>query len=213
MKTRFASLTILCLALAAIPALAEVLYDNGPINGTSSGWIFSFGFTVSDSFTLLNNSTVGGFEFGAWEYPGDVLSSVEWSITSQENGGTAYGSGTASGKNLTDKFISTNQLGFDIDEITVTGLNVGMNGGTYWLNLLDAQDPRGDPTYWDENSGAGCMSNGCPSTAYELGIGTVPSESFTITGSGSGTTPEPGSFMLLASGVIALAGMLRRKLL
>jgi PEP-CTERM motif len=199
--------------LAMFPASAQVLYENGPINGTTNGWIFDFGFTVSDSFTLLNNSTVGGFEFGAWEYPGDVLSSVDWSITSQENGGTVYGSGTASGNNLTDKFISTNQSGFDIDEITVAGLNVGLNGGTYWLNLLDAQDPRGDPTYWDENSGAGCMSNGCPSKAYEFDIGTVPSESFTITGSGGGTTPEPSSFLLLASGVIGLGGVLRRKLL
>jgi hypothetical protein len=31
---RIASLTILCLALAAVSASAQVLYDNGPINGT-----------------------------------------------------------------------------------------------------------------------------------------------------------------------------------
>ena len=52
------------------------------------------------------------------------MSSVDWSITIGENGGTVFGSGTASGANLTDKFISTNQFGYDIDTITVTGLNV-----------------------------------------------------------------------------------------
>jgi len=211
MKTPIASLIILCLALVAIPASAQVLYENGPINGTTDAWIFDFGFTVSDTFGLTANSTIGGFQFGVWEFSGDVLSSVNWSITSLENGGTLYGSGTVSGKSLTDQFISTNQFGYDIDLITATGLNVGLSGGTYWLNLMNAQDPRGDPTYWDENSGAGCKSNGCPSLASEFDIGTVPSESFTITG--SGTTPEPSSIMLFGSGILGLAGILRRKLL
>ena len=40
-----------------------------------------------------------------------------------------FGSGTASGKNLTDQFISVNQYGYDIDKITVTGLNVNLCAG------------------------------------------------------------------------------------
>src|SRR5271167_3862660 len=115
MKTRKAVLTILCLTLAAIPASAQVLYDNGPISGTINGWVLNFGFITSDTFTLAANSTVGGFEFGAWEYPGDFFTSVDWSITSTENGGITFGSGTASGKNLTDQFISSNGYGFDVD--------------------------------------------------------------------------------------------------
>ncbi len=35
-----------------------------------------------------------------------------------------YGSGTVSGSNLTDSFISTNQYGYDIDEISASGLNL-----------------------------------------------------------------------------------------
>ena len=49
MKVRIASLTILCLALAAIPALAD--YNNGPINGTTDAWTINFGYVVSDTFT------------------------------------------------------------------------------------------------------------------------------------------------------------------
>jgi len=212
MKTRIASLTLLCLALAAIPASAQTLYENGPINGTVDAWIFFPPYVVSDTFTLSANSTVGGFELGTWEFPGDILTSLSWSITSLENGGTVYGSGKASGKNLTDTFLSTNQYDYDIDLITVTGLNVGLSSGTtYWLNLGNATDPRGDPVYWDENSGVGCKSSGCPSLASEVDIGTVPSESFTITG--SGTTPEPNSIVLFGSGVLGVASILRRKLL
>jgi hypothetical protein len=210
MKTRIASLTILCLMLAAVPARAD--YNNGPINGNVDAWPFDFGFILSDSF-VADNNTVTGFMLGAWEYPGDALSSVQWSITSGPDGGTLYGSGTASGKNLTDQFISSNGHGFDVDLITISGLNVAVTAGAqYWLNLANGTVPSGDPVYWDENSGLGCTSPGCPSQAYESLVGTVPSESFTINTGGQGTTPEPGSFMLLASGILGLIGVLRGKL-
>jgi hypothetical protein len=206
---RIASLVVICLALVAIPAWAD--YENGPINGTTDAWTINFGYIVSDTF-VADAAAVTGFSFGVWEFPGDTLSSVEWSITSGENSGTVFGSGTASGGNLADKFISTNQYGYNIDTITVTGLNVATTSGTtYWLNLQNAAVPSGDPVYWDENSGAGCKSSGCPSQASESAVGTIASEAFTITG--SGTTPEPSSIMLFGSGILGLAGLLRRKLL
>src|SRR5271157_604171 len=121
---RVFALTVLCLMLAAIPAVAQNWsYDNGPINGTTDAWTINFGYIVSDSY-IAGGTNVTGFQFGTWEFPGDVLSSVDWSITSGENGGTVFGSGTASGKNITDQFISTNQFGYDVDKITVSGLNV-----------------------------------------------------------------------------------------
>jgi len=218
MKLRIASLTILCLMLGAIPTLAQQdLYDNGPINGTTDAWTINFGYELADSFTLLNNSTVGGFNFGVWEYGGDRLTSVDWLISSFPDGGTRYGSGTASGSNLTDQFLSVNQYGYDIDRITVTGLNVALvSGNTYWLTLQNAVVPSGNPVYWDENSGAGCGGDdghggGCPSIASPGGVGSDPSEAFTIDGPG-GTTPEPDSFILLASGILGLTGLLRRRL-
>jgi hypothetical protein len=209
MKTRFASLTILLLAWAVVPAFAD--YDNGPINGTTDAWAINFGYIVSDSF-VQNYLRVSGFEFGVWEFPGDTVTSVEWSITSGENSGTVFGSGWTN--SLVDQFISTNKYGYDIDRITVFGLFVDVTAGTtYWLNLQNATVPSGNPVYWDENSGAGCHSAGCPSQASESAIGTIPSESFTIDGHETGTTPEPGSFLLVLSGILGLAGVLRRKLL
>jgi len=217
MKIQTVLLVTLCLAVTGVSASAQVLYDNGPINGTTDAWTINFGFLIADSFTLSNDSTVGGFNFGVWEFTGDRLISVDWLITSYPNSGTVYGSGTASGSNLTDRFISINQYGYDIDEITVTGLNVSLKSGTtYWLNLENAVVPSGDPVYWDENSGAGCGGDdghggGCPSMASSGGVGSDPSEAFTIDGTGGGTTPEPGSFLLMASGVVGMAGVLRYK--
>jgi len=210
MRTHIGRLTVLCLALAAVPAFAD--YDNGPISGTTGAWAINFGYIVSDTF-VAEGSLVTGFEFGFWEDPGNHLTSVQWSVTSGENSGTVYGSGIASGASLADKFLSNSQFGYDIDEITVSGLNVPTTPNTtYWLNLQNAMVPDGYSAYWDENSGKGCMSNGCPSSASESAVGTIPSESFTINGSSGGTTPEPGSFMLLASGILGLAGVLRRTL-
>ena len=216
-KMRIASLAMLCLVLM-LPASAQVLYDDGPINGTTDAWTINFGYVVGNTFTLSANSTVGGFNFGVWEFPGDIMASVDWSITSQYDGGTVYGSGTANGKNLTDQFISLNQYGYNIDKITVSNLNVPLSSGTtYWLNLQNASVASGDPVYWDENEGVGCTGNdghggGCPSMASNGGIGTIPAESFDINGTGGGgTTPEPGSILLFGSGILGLAGILRRE--
>ena len=142
--------------------------------------------TSSVTRYIAGGNSVTNFSFGVWEFPGDTMTSVDWSITSGENSGTTFGSGTASGANLTDTFISTNQFGYDVDKIAVTGLNVPeLSGVTYWLNLQNAVVPSGDPVFWDENSGVGCGGSGCPSSASESAVGTIASEAFTI-GGGSG---------------------------
>jgi hypothetical protein len=212
MKLRIASLTVLCLVLVAVPAVAD--YNDGPINGMVDAWTINFGYVVSDTF-VADNSTVTGFMIGVWEFPGDVMTGIDWSVTAQENGGTLYGSGTASGKNVTDQFISVNQYGYDIDKVTVTGLNLAVTASTkYWLNLQNAVITTGDPVFWDENSGVGCNSPGCPSSSSDNGVGSIGAEAFTVNiGSGSGTTAEPGSFLLFASGALGLMGTLRRKLI
>jgi PEP-CTERM motif-containing protein len=215
MRLRIASLIILCLVLAA-PALGDLApgYDNGPINGTTDAWTINFGYIVSDTFTGV--SYVDFFQFGVWELPGDTLSSVDWSITSAENGGTVYGSGT--GRTL-DKFLSTNQFGYDIDQISVGGLNVFLDSTkTYWLNLQNASVPSGDPVYWDENSGIGCGGTGggrnCPAEASQNATGTIASEAFTINSCQNcgPSTPEPGSILLFGSGILGVVGLLRSKL-
>jgi PEP-CTERM motif-containing protein len=203
LKIRIASLTILCLALAASPAMAQTYYNNGPINGTTDAWTINFGYIVSDTFTLPFNTTVNQVQFGVWEFPGDTMSTVDWTITTTENG-----TGVGVTSNVSDTYISTNQYGYNIDLISFnTGGVPLLFGTTYWLNLYNATVPSGDPVYWDENSG--------PSSASESAVGTIPSEAFTVCGAqgcGVGTTPEPSSIMLFGSGILGLAGLLRRKL-
>jgi len=200
-KLRIVSLSVLFLALAVMPASAQfIIYNNGPANGSVDAWTINFGYIVSDTFTLASTNTVSGFDFTVWAYPGDTALTVDWSITSAEFGGTTYGSGTAS---LTSSFISSNQYGYDIDSLSASGLNVVVGAGTYWLNLQNATTAFGDPLFWDENSGL--------SSASESAIGTIASEAFDIRGQGP-ESPEPSSILLFGSGILGLAGLLRRKL-
>ncbi len=209
MKLRIACLTILCLVLSAIPALAAT-YDNGPINGTTDAWTINFGYVVSDTFTVAAGGGSGfSADIGVWEFPGDTVLTVDWTITATENG-----IGVGGTANVTDTFISTNQFGYSVDKLHFNTPIGQLNAGTYWLNLANAVVSTGDPVFWDENSGAGCGGSGCPSAASESAVGTIPSEAFTVnySGGGMGTTPEPSSIMLFGSGILGLAGVLRRKL-
>ena len=149
---------------------------------TSTRWLINFGFIVSDTFNVVNNNTtITGASFGLWLFPGDTMISAELSITSGENGGTSYFDQTLS---FTQGMCHGNERGFNVCQENTSFSGPTLNAGTYWLNLDNASLPSGDPVYWDENSG--------PSSASDIVVGTIPSESFTVLGTQSSTTaPAP----------------------
>ncbi|MGA2370952.1 MAG: choice-of-anchor tandem repeat GloVer-containing protein [Candidatus Korobacteraceae bacterium] len=162
------------------PLDSNDMYDNGPINGNTDAWTINFGLITSDSFNVAsNNSTVAGMSFGAWLFSGDTLTSAEVSITSAENGGTSYFDQTV---NFTMGTCTGNEYGYNVCTVTTSFNGPTLNAGTYWVNLQNASVPSGDPVYWDENSGVGCTGPGCPSSASQNDVGTIPSEAFTMLG-------------------------------
>ncbi len=208
-QLRIASLSffaLLSLAVAVVPAAADdTLYDNGAYNGQVNAWQIGNGITVSDSFTLGKAAQIKAISFVAWVIPGDTISEVDGSFTEEENGlaGANY---NTSKSNVRNASIATNEYGYEVDLVTLTGLDINLNAGTYWLNINAALTDQGDPVSWDENSG--------PSQASQSAVGTIPSESFTIQGSdGGGSTPEPSSLALFGSGVLGIGGLLRRRFL
>ena len=188
--------------------MADTLYSNGAYNGTVDAWTIDFGFAVSDSFTVPTNSSIEDLHFVYWDAStSDLLTTVDMAIGSTSFGGTFQ---TLSG--VTNTFLGTNQYGYALYQADYTFTNIPWSGAGY-VTLQNACSTSGcsisNPIYWDENGG--------PSTAYENTLGSVPSEAFTLTGTsgtgtGTGTTPEPSSILLLGSGMLGLAGLLRRKL-
>ncbi len=174
---------------SSCPLDGNDLYDNGPINGTTDAWAINSGFVVSDTFTVPGSGgPITGLSFGAWAFPGDVLRTVEISISSQAlGGGTIYSDQVV---NFTQSGCSGNQYGFNICTETSGNLSgPNLAAGTYWVNLQNAVVNSGDPIYWDENSGIGCNGQGCPSEASENSVGTIPSEAFTVLGVTTTTYP------------------------
>ena len=211
MKTqiRIASLvllTILGLMLAVAPAMAGTLYSNGPYNGNKNAWGINFGDVVTDSTNLNSSrSNVYGIDFVYWDASeADLLTTVDVSLGSAPFGTDIF-SGTLTGANNT--FLGTNEFGYALYEASYSFANIEVPGGTSYLTLSNACATSGcdtNPIYWDENSG--------PSTAYQNTLGSIPSEAFTLIGT-SGATPEPSSLILFGSGVLGLAGVLRRRLM
>ena len=201
-------LTVCCLMLAVAPAMAATLYSNGPYNGTNDAWTINFGFSVSDSFQGVPSfATFTDLHIVYWDASSsDLLTTVDMAV-----GNTSFGGTPSTLSNVTNQFLGTNQYGYNLYAAWFTGLNIPWNNGAGFITLSNACSTSGcsvsNPIYWDENSG--------PSTAYENTIGSIPSEAFTLTGNTgttTGTTPEPSSIMLFGSGILGLAGVLRRKL-
>jgi hypothetical protein len=206
-------LTVCCLMLAVAPAMADVnLYDNGPLNGTNDAWTVNFGFSVSNSFVVPSNSIIIQWHWVYWDASStDLVTTADVAFGSTSFGGTPETESVVS-----NVFLGTNQFGYNLYGAWYR-LNIPLAwSGAGYITLSNVCTTSGcsvsNPIYWDENSGVGCTSPGCPSTAYENTLGSIPSEAFTLTGT-TGTTPEPSSIMLFGSGILGLAGVLRRKLI
>ncbi len=193
MHTVSLSLLALCLSVDAVPATAQqcppleecTIYDNGPVNGEVNALLINFGSAVTNSFYDPNGLVViNNLTFGVWLSSGDSIQSVDLSV-----GSTPYGSDVFSRRtlNVSPGPCFTNRYGYSVCDVSVDpGVSAS---GNLWLTLQNAQSSSGNPIYWDQNSGAGCMSQGCPSIALENTVSEltppsalVPSEAFTMMG-------------------------------
>lgn len=186
---------------------AAVLYTTGSPNGNVNGWTINSLHAVADSFTLTQASTVTGVDFVTWAYPGDTLTSVDWSITTAADWSITTTAGVfPAGKttaSVTQSSICSKCAGgyfYDLNNESFSTGGVSLAAGTYYLVLQNADLPNGNGIFWDEN--------GAPSViwyAYEnvvLGQHNG-SQTFQILGTTS-AVPEPSTWATMLVGFLGL---------
>jgi hypothetical protein len=226
MKLRLASLsllTILCLALTA--SAGTTFYNDGAIDGNDNGFFITgpnFP-NVAGSFQDISNGFVSGasgspgsLEFGEWIASGITPSSISYELGTSAFG-TDLGSGTVALNASNSHFLFSNSFGYDIYDVTIGLTPAALTAGnTYWLSLSNATDAGNSGTEaWDlPNGGSGgpatCNFRQSGTNFGDCGLG---GEAFTLTANTiPASTFEASSILLFGSGILGLAGILRRKL-
>jgi len=199
MKTRFlAALFTVGLALLPFQAKADLVYDNGGINGTITAYTINYGWIVSNSFAVATPVNLVSANVGLWVYPGETPVSVDWSI-----GTSAFGSEISSGTStFTNTSVGTawNYYSLFDSEFAING---AVGNGTYYLTLQNAVSSGGNPVYWDQNFG--------PSVAFQSSTGQIGSESFSIHGESRNSVPDSSATLGLFAGALAGLALVRRR--
>ena len=223
MKMRSATLllTILCLALSTT-AFANTIYSEGPVLGADNGLFIDgpngpFGQSISDGFVAAASGGGGEVFFGEWVLAGDTPTGITWAIGNNNFSGTlTAGADFGSTLYCSSGGSGCDAFGYDIyiSHFSISGTSFTA-GDTYWLTLTNATDNQGTGfNAWDITSPgpATCDVEHGPIVPGGGGGCGFQGESFTITTEGTELTPEPSSIMLFGSGILGVAGVLRRKL-
>ena len=224
MKIRIAtlSLTILCLALTAY-AGTTTFYNDGGIDGTT-GALYISGPNqlnpsgdyqdISNGFIAAASGTPNKLQFGEWVLEGSTPTSISYELGTTVFG-TDLGFGTVTQNSSNSVLLFTNADGYGIYDVTIPVTSGAMTAGNeYWVSLSNAANTGSTQSgAWDLAGPSGgpatCNFRQSGTNYGSCGFG---GESFTLTGQSQSTTPEPSSILLFGSGILGLAGVLRRKL-
>jgi len=219
-------LALLGLLFFTIAAYADQLYFyGGDLSGNNPNAISNendaivsgdpYGSAVYQNFYALSNITVSGLftnnlssitpTSGYWEIRSGV---------SAGNGGTLIASGTGSMTNT-----PTGRSGFGYNEYTnlVSGLNVSLAPGQYWFAAVPECSTCQGRALNDDTTGLNSVGKSDPNLEYVnspffgQNFEALGSD-FPTGSSGVYVVPEPGSLMLLGTGIAGVMGVLRRKL-
>ena len=188
-------------------------WDGGSNLFASQNDTISFGnfATVYDNFTLSSSEDIESLHWvGGYFNPPQQGPITAWTATFWTNNagqpGTAITAINQAGT-ANETFIS-NVNGFPIYSYDMSFASVNLSPGEYWVSVVPdlgfppqwgwASGTGGDGIAWQDFSGVRTQ------LAFDM--------AFAIDGHGVSTTPEPGTLVMLGTGILGLAGTIRRKL-
>ena len=221
---RAALLALVLTAAFALNASAVTLWYNGDFNGVNG--LANERNTLVSQAAVYDDFNVTGPGWHIIAVFSDNLlnttvTGADWEIRSgisEGNSGTLVASGTTSTPVVT--LTGRSGFGFLEYQVLVTGLNVNLAPGTYWLNVTPIGDGAGR-SFNSTTSGANCIGTPCDndqiaffnstyfgaffnSTAYDYSMGV-------LCGPLQQCVPEPTTVALLTFGIGTLLIALRRR--
>ncbi len=179
-----------------------------------------YGAATYQNFTLSSNSTATGLFSN--NLSGLNPSSGYWEIrtgVSEGNGGTLVASGTGA---VTQAATGRSGFGFTEYGDEVDGLSVSLNGGTmYWMAVVPNDPTNANRSFNSNTFGINALGTQTSNLQFWnsafFGVnftnanneGVFQTFSDGVIGS---VVPEPSSLIMLGSGLVAVAGVIRRRL-
>lgn len=167
--------TLALLMALSLTAYAQVLYDNGP-DLAQQGWWVSYGWEVSDSFTVAQDSEVTGAILSLWSStsPYNPPERAFWTVS------TASGWPIAGGESLLDNLNEYEAGAYTIFSSQIQNMHVPVRAGqTYYLTVYGVTSRFPFWIRWGESNGPSQAHIGAAASVNEPNI---PSESFQILG-------------------------------